>query len=234
MPRLFASYSERYGLFGVTLALIGWLLCIALIVVASTAVATVLDRDQSSWARRIRRGLRIEPSRRATGRRPRRSGHDRRAARVDARPGSGRRTVEFEVRADAPDRPGEGLLPRSTGDEPAGAVAAALAPYAWRDPDRPDARAVRRRCRRPARRRRVPRRTCPGRTSGGSRAAGAGGRRRRAGRRPGLPRWTVSSGGGGRSTGCAADLLAWMDAWQAERDAHSPRVGRCAGLLEER
>ncbi|MBJ7454328.1 MAG: YihY/virulence factor BrkB family protein [Blastococcus sp.] len=61
MPRLFASYSERYGLFGVTLALIGWLLCIALIVVASTAVATVLDRDQSSWARRIRRGLRIEP-----------------------------------------------------------------------------------------------------------------------------------------------------------------------------
>jgi uncharacterized BrkB/YihY/UPF0761 family membrane protein len=61
MPALFASYSERYGLFGVTLALIGWLLCIALIVVASTAVASVLDRADEDWARRIRRGLRIEP-----------------------------------------------------------------------------------------------------------------------------------------------------------------------------
>ncbi len=62
MPRLFASYSERYGLFGVTLALIGWLLCIALIVVASTAVATVFDRTQDPWARRIRRVLGIEPA----------------------------------------------------------------------------------------------------------------------------------------------------------------------------
>ena len=44
MPPLFESYSQRYGLFGVTLALIGWLLCIALIVVASTAVATELDQ----------------------------------------------------------------------------------------------------------------------------------------------------------------------------------------------
>jgi membrane protein len=62
MPRMFASYSERYGLFGVTLALIGWLLCIALIIVASTAVATVFDRTQDPWARRIRRGLGIDPA----------------------------------------------------------------------------------------------------------------------------------------------------------------------------
>jgi membrane protein len=51
MPRLLESYSSRYGLFGVTLALIGWLLCIALIVVASTAVAREFDRDRSAWAR---------------------------------------------------------------------------------------------------------------------------------------------------------------------------------------
>jgi uncharacterized BrkB/YihY/UPF0761 family membrane protein len=29
MPRLIDTYSERYGLFGVTLALLGWLLCVA-------------------------------------------------------------------------------------------------------------------------------------------------------------------------------------------------------------
>jgi membrane protein len=61
MPALFASYSDRYGLFGVTLALIGWLLCIALIVVASTAVASELDRADEEWARRIRRGLGVRP-----------------------------------------------------------------------------------------------------------------------------------------------------------------------------
>jgi membrane protein len=61
MPRLLESYSERYGLFGVTLALIGWLLCIAFIVVGATAVASEFDRDQSAWARRLRRALRTEP-----------------------------------------------------------------------------------------------------------------------------------------------------------------------------
>ena len=60
MPRLLESYSQRYGLFGVTLALIGWLLCIAVIVVASTAIASEFDRDPASWARRARRGLHIE------------------------------------------------------------------------------------------------------------------------------------------------------------------------------
>ena len=33
MPRLMTSYSERYGLFGVTIALVGWLLCISFIIV---------------------------------------------------------------------------------------------------------------------------------------------------------------------------------------------------------
>ena len=61
MPGMFASYSQRYGLFGVTLALIGWLLCIAVIVVASTAIASEFDRVQDPWALRLRRLLRIEP-----------------------------------------------------------------------------------------------------------------------------------------------------------------------------
>ena len=44
MQRLMTSYSQRYGLFGVTVALVGWLLCIAFIVVATTVVAAELDR----------------------------------------------------------------------------------------------------------------------------------------------------------------------------------------------
>ncbi len=54
MPRLMENYNERYGLFGVTLALIEWLLCIALILVTTTVVATEFDRAQEPWARRIR------------------------------------------------------------------------------------------------------------------------------------------------------------------------------------
>lgn len=61
MPRLLESYSRRYGLFGVTLALIGWLVCIAFIVVAATAIASEFDRTaQDGWAPRIGRVLGIE------------------------------------------------------------------------------------------------------------------------------------------------------------------------------
>jgi membrane protein len=54
MPALMASYSERYGLFGVTVALVGWLLCISFIIVASTAVAAEFDRAPEAWATRLR------------------------------------------------------------------------------------------------------------------------------------------------------------------------------------
>lgn len=57
MPRLLESYSRRYGLFGVTLALIGWLLATALIVVAATVVSVEFDRAQEPWARRWRARL---------------------------------------------------------------------------------------------------------------------------------------------------------------------------------
>jgi uncharacterized BrkB/YihY/UPF0761 family membrane protein len=62
IPRLMETYSRRYGLFGVTLALVGWLLCIAVIIVAATAVAAELDRAEEPWARRLRATLRIEPA----------------------------------------------------------------------------------------------------------------------------------------------------------------------------
>ncbi len=59
MPQLFASYSRRYGLFGVTLALVGWLLCIAVIVVCTAVVARELDRAPEGWAGRLRALLRV-------------------------------------------------------------------------------------------------------------------------------------------------------------------------------
>jgi uncharacterized BrkB/YihY/UPF0761 family membrane protein len=52
MPRLMTTYSVRYGLFGVTLALIGWLLCISLIVVGATVVAAQFDRTKAGWGPR--------------------------------------------------------------------------------------------------------------------------------------------------------------------------------------
>lgn len=60
MPRLMETYSSRYGLFGVTLALVGWLLCIAFIVVVSTVLASEFDRAEDPWARSLRRRLRLD------------------------------------------------------------------------------------------------------------------------------------------------------------------------------
>jgi membrane protein len=82
MPPLMATNSERYGLFGVTLSLIGWLLCIALVVVAATAVAGEFDRAPERWARRVRARLGIEPARR-----------DDTAGSSDPAPAAHRRTV---------------------------------------------------------------------------------------------------------------------------------------------
>jgi membrane protein len=61
MPRLMESYSHRYGLFGVTLALVGWLLCVSLVVVMTTLVAAEFDRAPEPWARRLRSRLGLEP-----------------------------------------------------------------------------------------------------------------------------------------------------------------------------
>jgi membrane protein len=68
MPRLLETYSLRYGLFGVTLALVGWLLAMAFILVAAAVTTAEFDRAPEPWARYLRRRLRIEPS--ADGARP--------------------------------------------------------------------------------------------------------------------------------------------------------------------
>jgi membrane protein len=62
IPRVMEANSERYGLFGVTLTLVGWLLCISFIVVAATTVAGEFDRAPEHWARRLRAGLGLEPA----------------------------------------------------------------------------------------------------------------------------------------------------------------------------
>ncbi|MGY1729053.1 YhjD/YihY/BrkB family envelope integrity protein [Geodermatophilus sp. SYSU D01062] len=54
MPLLMESYSRRYGLFGVTLALVGWLLCTAVIAVVTTIAGAELDRAPEAWAVRLR------------------------------------------------------------------------------------------------------------------------------------------------------------------------------------
>jgi membrane protein len=78
MPRLLDSYCRRYGIFGVTLALVGWLLVTALIVIAATVVAAEFDRAQEGWARRLRRALRMQPATGPTAPEPRRSPDDAR------------------------------------------------------------------------------------------------------------------------------------------------------------
>lgn len=57
MSRLVTSYSERYGLFGVTVAIVGWLLCVCLIVVGTAVVAAEFDRAPEAWACRLRARL---------------------------------------------------------------------------------------------------------------------------------------------------------------------------------
>ncbi|MGZ8741784.1 MAG: YhjD/YihY/BrkB family envelope integrity protein [Nocardioides sp.] len=61
MPPLMESYSDRYGLFGVTIAIVGWLLCVCLIVVAAVIIAAEFDRAPESWARRLRMRLGFGP-----------------------------------------------------------------------------------------------------------------------------------------------------------------------------
>jgi membrane protein len=54
MPGLMESYSLRYGLFGICVALVGWLLASVLILIAATVIAVEFDRAPEPWARRLR------------------------------------------------------------------------------------------------------------------------------------------------------------------------------------
>ena len=59
MPELIVDYTEEFGLFGVTIAIIGWLLGAAGIVVASAAIGAEFDKSEERWALRVKRRLRL-------------------------------------------------------------------------------------------------------------------------------------------------------------------------------
>ena len=57
MPSLVNSYTEQFGLFGITLALIGWLLVIAGVIVVSAVVGAEFDQSDDPWARALKTRL---------------------------------------------------------------------------------------------------------------------------------------------------------------------------------
>ena len=64
MPRLIDQYTNDFGLFGVTIAIIGWLLGAAGIVVASTSVGAEFDQSTAPWAVHLKERYRlVEPRR---------------------------------------------------------------------------------------------------------------------------------------------------------------------------
>ena len=54
MPELVNRYTTEFGLFGITIAIIGWLLATAGILVASAAIGAEFDRTEDPWARRVK------------------------------------------------------------------------------------------------------------------------------------------------------------------------------------
>jgi uncharacterized BrkB/YihY/UPF0761 family membrane protein/uncharacterized membrane protein YvlD (DUF360 family) len=60
MPELIDRYTKEFGLFGVTIALIGWLLVIAFILVGSAAVASEFDASLAPWAVALKTRFRLE------------------------------------------------------------------------------------------------------------------------------------------------------------------------------
>ena len=59
MPELISRYTEDFGLFGITIAIIGWLLVVSAIVVASSAVGAEFDASRVAWALRIKAKYRL-------------------------------------------------------------------------------------------------------------------------------------------------------------------------------
>jgi len=54
MPSLVARYTNQFGLFGITIAIIGWLLAISGVLVASAAIGAEFDRCRAAWALRLK------------------------------------------------------------------------------------------------------------------------------------------------------------------------------------
>ena len=59
MPDLIDQYTADFGLFGVTIAIIGWLLGAAGIIVASTSVGAEFDQSRAVWALRLKKRWRL-------------------------------------------------------------------------------------------------------------------------------------------------------------------------------
>ena len=60
MPDLIDQHTSQFGLFGVTIAIIGWLLGAAVITVASTAIAAEFDRSRAPWAIHLKDRYRLQ------------------------------------------------------------------------------------------------------------------------------------------------------------------------------
>lgn len=59
MPEMIETQTAEFGLFGVTIAIIGWLLGAAVIIIACTAVGAEFDLSRSAWALRLRERYRL-------------------------------------------------------------------------------------------------------------------------------------------------------------------------------
>ena len=57
MPQVVSNYTTEFGLFGITIAVIGWLLSAAVIVVASTAIGAEFDATEGGWIGRLKVSL---------------------------------------------------------------------------------------------------------------------------------------------------------------------------------
>jgi uncharacterized membrane protein YvlD (DUF360 family) len=54
MPRLMEQYTNDFGLFGITITLIGWLLAASFVLVATTAIGAEFDDSDSPWLMRLK------------------------------------------------------------------------------------------------------------------------------------------------------------------------------------
>lgn len=59
MPDLFDKYTSEFGLFGITIVLIGWLLAISAVIVVSAAIGAEFDESLAPWAVRLKTRYRL-------------------------------------------------------------------------------------------------------------------------------------------------------------------------------
>ena len=59
MPELMTQYTNEFGLFGITITLIGWLLAAAFLLVAAAAIGAEFDASDARWALRLKVRFRL-------------------------------------------------------------------------------------------------------------------------------------------------------------------------------